>query len=321
MTLIVVDDSTTETDLGNGLSVSIFRPALEMLPKINAIGNVVQFRHMRIQMFDNCLQAISTNWSAWTVFYQENKEWRAHPEHPIGATELAVLTRLTAQEEGKDTISGGSPLKTKRPVLKLSELEPKIFFNFIGRVIKAFPRTREDQLHLVLTDYTENKQINATIDDFDTMFRFAGLSVTFWDNQVEVAQGLKVGDTVRIENMHARLYDGSLVAALHGDTRARITVLGGDSAEARGLDKAHDAFIHAKKLASAQEHQQVQLSATSIQFVFYSRAHLSLSRSTYLDLQCPWIPLELLQVGHQGTCHGVLPKGSLRVHPNWVLPS
>ena len=307
MTLVVVDDSIPETALGDGLSISIFRPALEMLPRVNGVGDVVQFRHMKIQMFDNCLQAISTNWSAWTVFYQENKEWKAHPQHSISVTELAVLTRLTSQEKG--ALSEGSPLRSKRPVLKLSELEPKIFFDFIGRVIKTFPKTRDDQLHLVVTDYTENKQINATIDDFDSIFRFTGLSVTFWDNQVEAACQLKVGDTVCIENMHARLHDGSLVAVLHGDTRAKITVLERDSIEAIVLDKARDVFIQAKRIASAQEQQQVQLSATSIHFVLYFRAHFSLPRSTNFDMQCSCIQFELFQMGHQGTCHCVLSKG------------
>ena len=263
MTLVVVDDLVVEGELEDGLSVSIFRPALEMFPMVNGVGDIIQFRHMKIQMFDNCLQAISTNWSAWTVFYQKNGEWRAHPEHPISTTELEVLTRLTSRE-GEKGAAPDSPIKNKRATLRISELEPKLFFNFVGRVIKTFPKNRDDQIHLVLTDYTENKQINASTEELDSMFKFAGLGTTFWDNHVEVASRLEVGDTVRIDNLHARLYDGSLVASLHGDSRAKITVLEKDSSEARTMDKARNAFIHAKTLARAQEQQQqVQLSATS----------------------------------------------------------
>lgn len=49
MTIVVVDHSIKDQELhGDGLSVSIFKPDVEMFPKIQYIGDIVLFKHMKV---------------------------------------------------------------------------------------------------------------------------------------------------------------------------------------------------------------------------------------------------------------------------------
>lgn len=48
LSLVITDASLSEDDSNDGLSVSIFRPDPNLLPKIRGIGDVVQFRHFKV---------------------------------------------------------------------------------------------------------------------------------------------------------------------------------------------------------------------------------------------------------------------------------
>lgn len=225
-----------------------------------------------MQLFENCLQAISTNWSAFTVFHQIKEDvWIADPEHPISDTELAVLQKLTAKQ--KPALSSSPSKKASRPALRISQMIPHQFCDFVGRVVKVYPTVNIESLDegkgakkvvLVLTDYTESRQISANTDamEIDPRLCSSALAITCWDNQVPFAAQLSQGLAVLITNLHVRVSDGSLFASLHGDERSHISVLPEGCAEVIALDRARAAFDELKMRSS--ERQVAHISATRI---------------------------------------------------------
>lgn len=221
-------------------------------------------------MFENCLQALSTNWSAFTVFHQvSDGTWIADPEHPINDTELAVLQRLTAKQ--RPTAPSSPSKRSSRPTLRISQMIPHQFCDFVGRVVKVYPAVSTEgpdegkgvtRVVIVLTDYTENRQVSANTDamEIDPRLCSSALAVTCWDNQAAFAGQLSQGQAVLITNLHVRMSDGSLVAALHGDERPHISALPEGCAEAIALDRARAAFDELK--ARSSERQVAHISAT-----------------------------------------------------------
>lgn len=69
--MFVVDETIESTFSQRGaLPVQIFKSNLDEFPDIHQIGEIIQFRHLKILKFENHLQALSNRNSRFNVFYQ-----------------------------------------------------------------------------------------------------------------------------------------------------------------------------------------------------------------------------------------------------------
>lgn len=234
MTLTVIDDSlgTTSNQSLAGLSVVIFKSDPSLFPDVQSVGEVVQFRHMRIQNFQSALQAVSTNWTAYTVFSRDARgEWQSRP--PAAALESSVaeiLDRISTASLLPHGVALQSPKKSSssRRLLTIDQLESDLYFDLVAQVVKVLPSTRPSQLTIVLSDFTANPLIKTDPAHFDLPPQYAHrlLLTTFWDNFSDHAAQLREGQFVKINNLRAKkisapsdgdLSSGGLVAILHGD--------------------------------------------------------------------------------------------------------
>lgn len=92
MSLVVMDDSI---QMGNdplaGISVNIFKRALDEFPDAPGgllPGDVLQFRRFRIQHYNGNMQAVSTKWSAVTVFRKGCDGWVLYDAEPRQITSV-----------------------------------------------------------------------------------------------------------------------------------------------------------------------------------------------------------------------------------------
>lgn len=251
MNLVVVDDSiaTDEGDAeAHGLSVIIFKPELSMFPDVRAEDEIVQFRHMRLQVFQNALQAISTNWSAFTVFVRgEDGKWAARPERRVEAEEGSTLDRIAARTGHTAALVRTSPRKPQpsRKLVTIELLRPDLYFDLVAQVVRILPQTRPNQLSLLLADYTLNPDIhtNPTSFGLSSDLEHCLLLTTVWDNFVDPASRLREGQIVRFLNLRSKIINapregdfssGGLVGVLHGDhaNAEKIIILSDTAAEA-----------------------------------------------------------------------------------------
>jgi hypothetical protein len=222
MTMIVTDETVAnepaeEGGEPDGLSVNLFRPNPRDFPDIQRVGladgDIIQLRHVRVQRYQNHLQAISARWSAWTVFHREEStgQWKCRPEREIGAIEVARLDEL---EEGlknlKNLKTGGDgepqAKRRKRPTLTVAEVVPGTYFDLIAEVKEVMaPPPEPGHRNLILRDYTAHSICGPN------------LLCTFWDQYADQAARFEPGDLVHVRNLLPKLLDANLVAVLHGD--------------------------------------------------------------------------------------------------------
>lgn len=233
MNLVVVDDSLSvgDTDENHGLSVSIFKPELALFPDVRAEDEIVQFRHMRIQVFQNVLQAISTNWSAFTVYARdESGQWIARPERSIEVEERATLDRIAARTGHAAAMVRSSPKKPQlnRKVLTVDLIRPDLYFDLVAQIVRILPSSRPSQACLLLADYTLNPELQTNPVSFNLSSNLEHrlLLTTLWDNFAEQSSRLREGQIIRIVNLRSKIIhvpregdhsSGGLVGILHGD--------------------------------------------------------------------------------------------------------
>lgn len=216
-----VDASGTEPD---GIVVNIFRPGLNSFPMVeNTTGrDIVQLRHVRIQRYQNKLQAVSARWSAWTVFRRDEEgKWASSPPREIAASEIAELDSLEEAMAAKDSTSADAPLdfeEGERPLFKkrprclqtIAQLEPNTFFDFVGEV-GSIGDSSMGGTSFYFRDYSTDQN----------------LSITFWDNfATEAEEKFTIGGLVYLSNIHAREANDRIVGSMHGNpTGARGTFI------------------------------------------------------------------------------------------------
>lgn len=249
MTLTLVDDSLQSDDGGIlGLSVVLFRPDPALFPAVHAEDEIVQCRHMRVQVFQGGLQALSTNWSAFTVFARnEHGQWEARPARDISPGERAHLDRISARTGHTAALVRNSPTKPSagRPQLTVDLITPNTYFDLVAQVVQVLPAKQASMVSILLTDYTANLAIRVDPADFglssDHEHRL--LLTSFWDNFATRAAALHPGQIIRVLNLRPRIIvedglgSGGLVAGLHGDrsNAEKIFLLSDDAIEAAAI--------------------------------------------------------------------------------------
>lgn len=232
MSLVVTDDSVASLrpdaaeSEADGMIINMFRPSLADFPEIDeesAGRDIIQFRHFRIQQYQSQLQAITTKWSACTVFRRDGEgQWMARPERDIrpqerqdlDALERALNSRRGTSEQSSnpsqspepDSYASGKRIK-RRSMQTIAQIESQTFFDLIAQVQQHILSSQSNCEALLLEDYSTPEP----------------LMVSFWDNFAEEARGLKEGDLVVIKGLHAQMAsDGRMMASMHGDPEARF---------------------------------------------------------------------------------------------------
>lgn len=248
--MTVVDDSLQlyDDDEVTGLSVVIFRSDPSLFPAVKSEDEIVQCRHMRVQVFQGGLQALSTNWSAFTVFARnEQGQWISRPPREISSGEEAQLDRISARTGHTAALVRSSPTKpsASRKQLTVDLIIPNIYFDLVAQVIHVLPAKQAQMMGVLLTDYTANPAIRVDPADFglSSNYEHRLLLTAFWDNFAARAATLRPGQIIRVINLRPKIVfdegpgSGGLVAVLHGDPSSteKIFLLSDDLAEARTI--------------------------------------------------------------------------------------
>lgn len=233
MNIVVSDESIQSAeDPDAGIGVNIFLADLEKFPQIEELGEVVQFRHCRIQHYQGAIQALSSKWSAYTVFYKDpaTGNWKSRPEGPISENELKDLERfegraaLELSDEQSATIR--PKVRRRRELQTINQIvDSHHFFDLVAEVVDVpFSRASDSRFTLHVTDYTVNPLLRDWYGSEELLAeKKMVLTVTLWDNYATAGERLNLapGDFLHIQNLVSKLNDDLLEAALHGETDGR----------------------------------------------------------------------------------------------------
>lgn len=238
MHLVVVDDSlSSNTDINSpspsGFLVTIFRKHPSEFPLVQGIGDIVQFRHVRVQVYQSTLQAISTNWSAFTVFRKHNDNWLVLPQRPVLPEEWDAVKSIAEMSVGPSALPAhinpaAEPVMTqfKHPRLDIGDIKPHVFFSGVYKILHIYKPAADNQRTLLICDYTENELIDIDVSRYNLpeYMTKAALPLTVWDNFAAEVDQLKIEseDFVYFDNLTTKMTrnsDGTstLTASLHGD--------------------------------------------------------------------------------------------------------
>jgi len=231
MSVVVTDETVAGREDANGsepsgIVINIFRPNLNDFPQTSESTcnqDYLQLRHFRIQNYQSQFQALSTHWSAWTVFRRDKKgQWVALPERAVSPAEIESLNGLDrALKDGNGRLSmtehsvasSLSPEKKKRArvqrtIAQVTEDydEAGYYFDLLAEVQDSLPDRSNGQQCLYLADYSAQHQ--------------EPFLVSFWDNFAEDTEEYRAGDLIYITGLHAQRVDGRIMAALHGNDKA-----------------------------------------------------------------------------------------------------
>ena len=217
------------------------------------------------------MQALGSHWSSFTVFHRkkpsgnqkdsEEDFWQADPEHDLSPVEVEVLRRLSGKKNRTKQTDSQQPSAVRHRQC-LAQVIPDIFFDMACRVVKVFSKTRDDQVILLVSDFTQNRLVVCDTEamEVDSFLLHSALPVTCWDGNVLAAERLQAGQSVLISNLHARLVEGRLVASLHSDSRSKISLL--SQSEADALTQAQEALRSELRRLSDLQLTPVSLTST-----------------------------------------------------------
>ena len=251
LSLAVIDETLpriSNADVVSGaIPVVIFNRDRSRLPQLRGIGDVIQFRHFRIQPYNDTVQALSMRQSAWIVFSRDERgQWIARPDHRLSDVEMSAIEMIHsgAAAEKKEQPAAGydsqDPLNRNHQV---SELRAGMTgCDVVAEVYKRFSSERCNQTTILLTDYTDNELIRwEEREEIPKHMTRKLLSVFFWDNFATLAGTLNTGDIVKCRNLSLKVVDSKLVATMHGDRSVcpedNITVIAKDSIEAKTIKR------------------------------------------------------------------------------------
>lgn len=235
--LAVIDSSLpplSEVRESNALPVSCFHKDEAKLPSVLRVGEVVQFRHFKIQPYNDTLQALSTRHSSHTVYYKDgNDDWRTRPDRPLSEHELQKLNEMIVTQH---TTSASSSSTTAVQCMQICDLKSRMKFDLVAQV-HMLVSERPNMVSVAVTDYTENECLEFESDDLPKYMRKRIMLVNFWDNFADTARTLRQGDFVRVKGLRCETVDRRIVAVLHGDATLADCVckLGDDDAQAGRL--------------------------------------------------------------------------------------
>ena len=209
------------------LTVNVFSKTIDLLPKNLRSGNIVKIKKVKIQSFQGTLQGISSKgFEAW-IYSPTEASWHKFPGNvssPVAFFEALKISKFNQFDVPK----ASDGISFSKKLLQSNEISAGVYFNFVGEVVKIIQEDANDRnecFSIIFTDYTSNSMFR--LIDIPELSLFSSdicLFVTFWDNHIAAASGLRVGQTVLLRNLHARLIQPmqNLVAVLHGTREMHV---------------------------------------------------------------------------------------------------
>ncbi|KAK9762065.1 hypothetical protein K7432_012539 [Basidiobolus ranarum] len=258
----VITDPKSDSAGGSAVVINYFKSSVELLPKVMKIGDVLFCKEVKIQPFGNKTQAISTKSSSWMVLdgalnseaFTKSSNFVSHE------CDFKIAQWMKEWWLAKDAplsvpvIKEYIPPRSQRLTLKLSQVKPLTFFDFIGEVVKVSPGHFPSCIEIQLTDYTTNHSLPVTSRNIEDPYAVYGPRVVqclLWDENVEIGEKLSIGSYVLMRNLNAKISPmGYLEFKLHGDKRARqnsepnVMLLDKSHPQVADLNRQKKEFLH-----------------------------------------------------------------------------
>lgn len=162
----------------------------------------------------------------------------------MSSLEIETLTQIyDSTQSDSNYLSNIVPKKLSL----LSHIRPGIYFDLIAEIKNFLPKSRDDQMTIVVSDYTENNQLSADIESLglEPWLSNALLFITCWDANILAVEKLCCGQIVCFKNLHCKSINGRLVASLHNNARSEISLVE-DPKVLNDFIHNRDAFLAAK---------------------------------------------------------------------------
>ncbi|XP_077194458.1 protection of telomeres protein 1 isoform X2 [Paroedura picta] len=246
----VVDQSDTK------LVCTLFNANRDALPKIYKNGDIVRFHRIKVQEFNGQIQGITSNGFAALTF-----------DGTVGAPVVPRTTSklFTFTEEDKKTVEDlriwvARNFSNSAPAADLSSIQPQMFFDLTCQLVG---KAKVDGSSYLLKVWDGTKcpfpscKVLVKEDDLEgdsvliNQLKNLTVDVIVYDNHVQLAKSLEVGNFIRMYSLHAKTQspedkpDVSYIQFhLHGGTvyGRGITVLPENHADVKELKALLDSL-------------------------------------------------------------------------------
>ncbi|XP_054845375.1 protection of telomeres protein 1 [Eublepharis macularius] len=199
----IVDQSDTK------LVCTLFNANRDALPKIYKNGDIVRFHRIKVQEFNGQMQGVTSNGFAALTF-----------DGTVGAPVVPRTTSklFTFTEEDKKTVEDlriwvASNSSNSVPAANLSSIQPQMFFDLTCQLVG---KAKVDGASYLLKVWDGTKcpfpswKVLVKEDDLEgdsvliNQLKNLTVDVVVYDNHVQLAKSLKVGNFIRMYSLHAK---------------------------------------------------------------------------------------------------------------------
>jgi len=246
MMMTLIDDSVDDVEAG--VRCQIFEKNAAQLPKVTQIGDVVLLKQVKVNMFNGRLQVQRTSNFQWVVFGTKKNASGNHVVQSKSTSLLAPTMKQPEQSRLKELLQFLGSMEKKiiesesvadnDNVEMLSSLAPGTYVDIVGQVvgISMFKNKMEKAALLKLSDgskvtYSSLYQMGQVEErDTETLeLATAGhtCEISVFDDHVDSLGDVRVGDFVKIVNLHVKAVSRQLLVNWKLETQGH----GPDSAD------------------------------------------------------------------------------------------
>ncbi|EPQ29435.1 uncharacterized protein PFL1_03190 [Pseudozyma flocculosa PF-1] len=258
-------------NLTTSLTVMLFSSTMDRIVSPVCKGQVLLFRRVAIQDFNGKPQAVGKNaesWS-WALYDPVSGSIRKSPSFeqakPLSAAETDHMRSLASWYGRLQGDELGLLSRPGRSSLRLEEVSENLFFDSTVEVLKVFTQAHSPDLYV--TDYTSHALFFRGTDHYlglDTALEYPEpgdgwghvFQIGLWDIHAEIADALKTGDIIRIENVRAKMNPrGMLVGGLGSasDSGVKIKTLKPSEDARISLERRRAHFLERHRRATEPE--------------------------------------------------------------------
>ncbi|PWZ02069.1 hypothetical protein BCV70DRAFT_198349 [Testicularia cyperi] len=231
-------------ELTRSLTVMLFAAQNERIPHNIAPGHIFVVRSVQIQMFSGKPQAVGKSAGAWSwaVYNPVSGDVKASGNFPLvshtppecSVEEMEHVRDLSNWYSELQGVDANVVTRSSRPILKLQDLTENLFFDTVVEVLKVYTHTVAPDLYV--TDYTNHTLFYRGNDKYlriDSGIPYPDeadgwghvFQISLWDSHATIAEGLKTGDVIRIQNVRAKRNPrGLLTGGLGSSTDSGIKI-------------------------------------------------------------------------------------------------
>ncbi|PWN51691.1 hypothetical protein IE53DRAFT_385943 [Violaceomyces palustris] len=266
---------------GTAISINLFTAVEEQLPYPVAVGQVVLLRKINIQTFVGKEQGVGKRDShvQWAIYNEDPALFRK--SESLRGVSLNENNHMRDLAAWYAEISEGDKEIAPRPTrstLLLSEISENLFFDCVVEVVKVFAHSFSPDVYV--TDYTSHPLFYRGNDQhlhLEGNLRYPDegdgggsvFQIGLWASHAELAEALRVGDIIRLQNVRAKMNPlGKLVGGLgsNSDSGCKIRTLKPGDENRAALEKRKDEFkeriFEMEEEAFAEEAELAAMSET-----------------------------------------------------------